>query len=437
MHSRRKYFNLGGLLTLIIAITPIVLWLIAMPMTWDSTKNIFENLGKLAGLAGMALFAWAVILSARFKIYNRMFHGLDNTYRAHHNIGLAAFMLLLIHPILITYRYFLSSPASAYEFLKPSPSSPFRALGSIALFLMILGIGVTLYINVKYEKFILVQRALGLVLFIGAVHAVFVGNSDLGVYGMGILSLQAYFALLIGIAAIIYVYRSIFHGNFSKFYNYKIESIKQMGDVYELELSTDEQPMPYKPGQFAFIKLDTNGLLSQSHPFSMSSKPGSNKLSFGIKNLGDYTLALGDAQKGSLVKVDGPYGTFSNIIVNNPRQIWVAGGIGITPFLAMAKSIGDSQKIDLYYSAKSLKEAVYLDELRSIASKNSNFKVIPFLEDRDGFITADIIFKNSPDLQDANFMICGPATMMMALRMQIKSKGIANKNINTEEFNFS
>ena len=437
MHSRRKYFNAGGYLTLAIALTPVVLWLIAMPMPWDTAKNIVENFGKLAGLAGMALFAWAVILSARFKIYNRMFHGLDNTYRAHHNIGLAAFILLLIHPVLITFRYFLSSPTSAYEFLKPSLASPFRALGSIALFLMVLSILVTLYVNVKYEIFILVQRALGLVLFIGAVHAVFVGNSDLGPTSIGILSLQVYFVVLIGAAAAVYIYRSIFHKNFSKFYNYKVENIKKMGDIYDLELVTSEAPMQYKPGQFAFIKVDTTGLLSQSHPFSMSSRPGTNKISFGIKNLGDYTLALGDIKTGSTIKVDGPYGTFSNTIVDKPRQIWIAGGIGITPFLSMASALESGQQVDLYYSTKSSEEAVYIKELQDISSKNKNLKLIQFVQNKSGYLTADAIFKLSKDIDEANFMICGPPAMMSSLRKQLRARGIENKNINTEEFNFS
>ncbi len=210
-----------------------------------------------------------------------------------------------------------------------------------------------------------------------------------------------------------------------------------MGDTYELELITDESPMQYRPGQFAFIKAEVKGLLSQSHPFSMSSKPGTNKLSFGIKNLGDYTLELGKIAKGTIIKVDGAYGTFSNTIVDKPRQIWVAGGIGITPFLAMAKALGSDQQVDLYYSAKTAKEAVYMEELKSLASKNRNLKIIPFLEDKSGFLTADAIFKNSTDANDANFMICGPLAMMHALRAQLHSKGIKNKDINTEEFNLS
>jgi predicted ferric reductase len=89
-----------------------------------------------------------------------MFHGLDNTYRAHHNIGSMAFILLLLHPLFLTIRYFLISPNSAFEFLKPNILSPFRALGSIALFGMVVAMFVTLYLKVEYKKFILAQRVL-------------------------------------------------------------------------------------------------------------------------------------------------------------------------------------------------------------------------------------------------------------------------------------
>ena len=437
MNSRRKYFNLGGAITILIAITPVLLWLIAMPLDWDGAQNIFQSLGKLAGLAGMALFAWAVILSARFKIYNRMFHGLDNTYRAHHNIGSLAFILLLLHPLFLTIRYFLISPNSAFEFLKPNLLSPFRALGSIALFAMVLAIIITLYVKVSYKLFILAQRTLGLILFLGAIHAVFVGGSSLGFNSNGILSLQIYFGILIAIALIVYVYRSIFHGNFAKFYDYKLDDIRKSGSIYEIVLSPIGDKLNFVPGQYAFIKQDSKGLLGESHPFSMSSSPNDNKLRFGIKALGDFTSALESAEIGSVFKIDGPYGTFSNKVVKNPRQIWIAGGIGVTPFVSMSSSLDDSQTVDLYYALKSKKEAFYLEALESIASNNKNFKLIPFFEDKDGFLTAETIFDRSDNLDNASFMICGPPPMMTSLKKQLKKQGVQTKLINTEEFNLT
>lgn len=431
---RNRYTNLGWFITILIAITPVALWLLAAPVPWNTTKNVFENLGKLAGLAGMALFAWNVILSARLKIYNKLFMGLDNTYRAHHIIGSSAFILLLMHPVFITYRYFLSSPISAFEFVKPGLESPFKTLGTLTLVGMILAMVITLYLNVKYERFVLAQRVLGLLLFIGGIHAVFVGGTDLR---GGVGSLSIYFFVLILVSAMVYVYRSIMHGNFSKYYNYTVSEVIHMGDVYELVLTTNDAPMKYLPGQFAFIKFEADGILGQTHPFSMSSDPSGKTLRFGIKTLGDYTELLAKVEKGQRVKVDGPYGTFSNKIVKNHRQVWIAGGIGITPFMAMARSLDDSQKVDLYYSTKTAKEAVYLDELKSIASKKPNLRIIPFDAEKQGFMTIDYVFKNSEKLDDANFMICGPGGMMKAMRAQLKANGVSKKNINTEEFNLA
>ena len=429
---RNRYANTGWIVSVIVALVPIVLWQLAAPYEWKGAKNIFENIGRLAGLAGMALFAWNVILSARLKIYNKLFLGLDNTYRAHHLLGQVSLILLLIHPVMITYRYFLSSPISAYEFIKPSLASPFRALGTFALFLMITTMAVTLYVNVKYHYFILAQRALGLILFLGGIHAFFVGASDLG--SNGVVGLRLYFGLLLLMAATVYIYRSIFHGNFSKYFDYEISAIKSLGDIFEIELKPVSSALKYLPGQFAFVKLEAEGVLGETHPFSMSSSPKSDTLSFGIKKLGDYTSLLSQVKPGQKVKIDGPYGSFSNHIVNNKRQVWIAGGIGVTPFMAMARSIDNSQQVDMYYSVKEKSEAVYLNELIEIAKKNSNLKVFPFYSDTQGLLSVDFIQKNSKNLDDANYMICGPGSMMKALRKQLKDLGIAKQNINTEDF---
>ena len=433
---RNRYTNLGWLITILVAIIPVALWLAAMPSQWNTPKLIFDNIGRLAGLAGMSLFAWNVILSARLKIYNKLFMGLDNTYRAHHIIGSLAYILLLIHPVAIAYRYFLSSPMAAFEFLKPSFASPFSALGSITLFSMSALMLVTLYMNVKYERFVLAQRLLGLLLFFGAIHAIFVGSSDLGI-NSGLLALQAYIFGLIILAGVVYVYRSIFHGNFSKYYQYSLASVTSFGDIYELKLTPIGKPMAYLPGQFAFIKAEADGVLGQSHPFSMSgasTDTGEPAIKFGIKSLGDYTKLMAEAKVGLKIKVDGPYGTFSNKVILNRRQIWVAGGIGITPFVAMAEALDDSQRVDLYYSTKTAQEAAYLPKLKQIARFKTNLTIIPFTANTNGFLTADYIFKTSSDLTGAIFMICGPQLMMTNLKEQLKAMGVINKNINTEEF---
>jgi predicted ferric reductase len=427
---RNRFTNLGWTVTIAVAIVPVLLWLLTQPTQWDTAKLIVENLGKLAGLAGLALFAWSVILSARLKIFGRLFMGLDNMYRAHHIIGCLAIILLLIHPMLLTERYLLSSPISAYEFLKPSFESPYRFLGEFTLTIFVALMIIVLYVKISQRRLITIMRLMGVLVFLGGIHAIFVGGSDVNALPL----LQIYILSLLFVAAVVYLYRSIFHKSFAKFYNFSVSAIQHKGDIIELHMSPKDKMIDYLPGQFAFIKLEASGLLGESHPFTISQSPGTNQLRFSIKQLGDYTNALSEVKKGQSVKIDAPYGSFSNKVVTAKRQIWVAGGIGITPFLAMAGALESGQQIDLYYSLKTKAEAVYLDELQTAAAAHSNLRLLPHFSDQSGFLTADTIYAQSKSLDNAVFMVCGPPPMMKALRAQLRSRGVANKHIHTEEF---
>ncbi len=427
---RNRFTNLGWLVTILIAIVPILLWLSTQQTDWSTTKLIVENLGKLAGLAGLSLFCWSVILSARLKIFDKLFMGLDNMYRAHHLIACVSLMLLLIHPMLLTTRYLLSSPASAYEFLKPSIAAPYRFLGSLTLAGFMVLMSAVLYLNLRQDRFVLIMRLLGLLVFLGGLHAIFVGGSDIN----GLIWLQIYIVGLLTIAAIVYIYRSLFHGSFSRYYDYKISSIKPLGEIIELHLSPIGKAVQHLPGQFAFVKFEHKGVLGESHPFTISSSSSAKQLRFSIKQLGDYTGELAKLEVGQLAKIDAPYGTFSNKVVKNNRQVWVAGGIGVTPFLSMAESLEDDQQIDMYYSVKDKNEAVYLSTLQNIATKNNNFNLVLVDTQKHGYLTADKIFAQSKDLDSAAFMICGPPAMMKSLIEQLLQKGVARKHIHTEEF---
>lgn len=308
---RNRFTNLGWLITILIAIIPILIWLFTQPIDWSSTKHILENLGKLAGLAGISLFAWNVILSARLKIYDKLFLGLDNTYRAHHIIGCITIILLMIHPMLLTARYLVVSPIAAYEFIKPNLGSPYKILGTLTLSIMMLIMFLVLFINVRYKRFILLQRILGALLFLGGIHALFVGGSDIN----SLLGLQIYIIGLILTAAGVYIYRSIIHKNFHKFHSYQIDLVTPKDDVTEICMSSTDDPIKQLPGQFVFVKFDLQGVLGESHPYTISAPPQAGKLRFSIKNLGDYTAAVPKLQAGTTAQIDGPYGTFSNQII--------------------------------------------------------------------------------------------------------------------------
>lgn len=104
-------------------------------------------------------------------------------------------------------------------------------------------------------------------------------------------------------------------------------------------------------GQFAFVNFDDP---EDAHPFTISSAwADDGLLTFTIKGLGDYTRALATSLVGQGVVVEGPYGRF-NFLGDHRLQIWIGGGVGITPFIARLNGLaheGHSERIDLFYYA--------------------------------------------------------------------------------------
>ncbi len=155
--------------------------------------------------------------------------------------------------------------------------------------------------------------------------------------------------------------------------------------------------------------------------------------------VGDYTRALRGLEAGAEAVVEGPYGPFSYRSVPNPRQIWMAGGIGVTPFLSMARSLDDRDgpSVDFYYCVEREEEAHFVGELRAIASSREDFRVVLVPRDRDGFLTAERLAKEHGDLLSADVLICGPPAMIDNLRSQLRARGVSGERIHAEEFGFA
>jgi len=114
----------------------------------------------------------------------------------------------------------------------------------------------------------------------------------------------------------------------------------------------------YRPGQFAFLRFDLPGL-KQAHPFTVSSAPQADgKLRFSIKASGEWTSALSRTLSvGTTAFVEGPYGHFT-LPKHVEPTVWIAGGIGITPFLAWAEALApDASPVHLFYYVRTKAEA--------------------------------------------------------------------------------
>lgn len=434
--SLRK--NLDFILITVLAVIPLFLWYFMMPIIdrFSSSGAIFRSLGQITGLLGMALLSINFILAARFKFLDRWFNGLNRIYIKHHIIGAIAFCLLLFHPVFLIIQYLLISLRASFNFILSFQNWPVT-LGEVALLVFLVLMVITFYLNFKYQNWKSTHQYLGIVLFLGGWHMLFV-PSDISNNAI----LKYYMLFLTGIGAFSYFYRTIF-GIYKKGeYKYKLEKIiKANNNVAELVFSPLAQKIKFLPGQFVFLRFENKEIFSESHPFSITSSSDNDNLSLGIKALGDYTSMVYLLKPGAVCRIEGPFGAFSFLKASSKRQIWIAGGIGVTPFLSMARQINFDKnnrnyEIDLFYSVKDSKEAAFAEEFMKTSEQNANFKFHQYFSGENGRISANFILKNSDNIHNAEIFLCGSSNFMRSLREQFIKLDFNNNKIYSEEFSF-
>lgn len=450
----------GPLLLAILCLVPVALWTAALPLDtrFVDGPRATASIAVMFGLAGFTSYALNLVLGARIKIVSRWFGGLDGMYTAHRGNGRVAFILLVTHGIVMIASRALVSGSEVARLFDPTGSWA-SFLGVVALVLMSLCIGATLYARLGHETFVYVQRALGVVFLIATAH-VFLTPGTKAVYE----PLDLYLAGVAASGVAAFSYRSIFGNVLVRRHSYEVVKINPLDPhVVELTMSpASGRPLKFTPGQFvyvtfysdlfnaqfhpfsiipegssALVSVRPGDIRNQFHPFSITSGTGERDLRISVKAVGDYTTAMRRLDEGAGARVEGPYGTFSFLNLANRRQVWIAGGIGITPFLSMARSLPQSgYEIDLFFGAKSLESSYFLDELLEISDRNPSLRVIPFPEDKLGHLSADYIDGTTKDLLAKDILLCGPPVMIEVLRGQFLERGIEARRIHFERFGF-
>ena len=156
----------------------------------------------------------------------------------------------------------------------------------------------------------------------------------------------------------------------------------------------------------------------QFHPFSLTCAEGETTLTIGIKALGDFTETLKLIKSRVPVLVEGAFGRFSYKFYPYKKQVWIAGGIGVTPFVSLAKSLDIHKEfiIDFYYSVKNIEEAVYRDLFQNISRDNPHFRFHLRLSKDKGRLTAEEIINEVKDLSEREIFICGPTVLMVSMK---------------------
>ncbi len=427
---------------LVICALPVIRWFMLEPMVdrFGSPVSTLLSLGQISGIVGLTLFAFNLLLTTRIKLFEDLFGGLNRVFIAHHIIGTFAFVALLMHPLMLALRLAPSSLHDAGLLFVPRTDNLPVALGIVAL-AGLTGLMVsTFFVKLTYRTWLLSHKFLGGVFFLAGLHALLTPN-DLSADPW----LRFYLVGFSALGLVSYVYRTMFPGIFVKRYAYTVSIAKQLNDsTVEVSLIPKQRAIRYDAGQFVFVSFRAEGLSKEWHPFTVSSAPSETGLAVTVKSLGSYTNMLSrflPSMKGIEVLVEGAYGRFTFNRMNRQTQVWIAGGIGITPFLAMAKNLSAMPEydVDLYYAVAKESELVDVDALKLVESRvpGKSFRLIPYVADKQGLLTAQKIAETSGNLDQKDILLCGPPPMMTAIKKQLSQLGVHPRNIHSEEFRMS
>lgn len=206
--------------------------------------------------------------------------------------------------------------------------------------------------------------------------------------------------------------------------------------------------LTFKPGQYGGFTLinpsetDAGGITRR---FSLLGTPDDNHIKIAMRMQNSaYKRVLNSLPIGSEVKFAGPTGNFILHEDKSIPAVFIAGGIGITPFYCMIKDATQqqsSQPLFLFYGNPSPNDSAFLGELTEMQKENSHFKLIATMDKLDptwqgetGFISHTMIKKYISDLNAPIYYICGGPAMVTALQELLVEMGIDEERIKVEDF---
>lgn len=321
------------------------------------------TVGKNFALVAFTIMAMQFVLAARLRWIERPF-GFDVMFRFHKMMAVVAFALILSHPVLLA----LGGNGWGVVF---DPAVKWHIWpGRIALMLLWIHVWLAIFrlaIRMEYQAWRVAHNvAAALVFPLAFVHS-FTSGGDMRLDALKVVWIALFAA---GMAA--YAWHRLVRPLLLKREAYTVTDVRQeTKDVWTVTLKPPAgvKPFGYLPGQFQFLTFRRDPILPvEEHHWTISSSPTEPGIvSSTIKESGDFTATIGKTKPGDTALVLAPFGRFSYLLHPDERDfVFIAAGIGITPFMSMLRHMRDTQSdvsVLLLYGNRCEQDIVFRDEL--------------------------------------------------------------------------
>jgi predicted ferric reductase len=419
-----------------------VLWLLARP----EGEPLRSYIGQFFGAESILLLSIGLVLISMLPWIEEWFDGIDRAAIWHRRVAIAGLVLLAPHVLMA------SNPEGT------ALGGPLGAIGAIGLTVLALWAILPRWRSVApppirdliprardapalreirrlfggYDRWRALHRTTGVFVAAGFLHGALDGTP----FHHSPVLRWSYVAVG-AVGVVFYVYRELLARFFVSLHDYEVESVHEVHDgLVEIVLRPIGRKMKFVPGQFAMVYLEAKDGWHR-HPFTISSAPREDVLRVTVKALGDYTSRMHELlEPGMPAVVGGPHGRFTHW-KGTDRQLWIAGGVGVAPFLSWLRALDGRlpHRVDFFYTASG--EAAFAEEIRAIASRHERLHAHVIDTSVDGRLTAERVLRVvNGDPRRLSVFMCGPQAMLRSLQSDLLLAGVASRHIYREYFDW-
>ena len=391
----------------------------------------------VSGLWSIGLMSLTMVLALRLPLLEGPLGGMDQVYRLHKWAGIGAALAAIAHwgakegSDILKALWGRAGRPPREELLAwfTDLRSPAKDIGEWAFYLLLAMVALTLLTRLlAYRPWRVLHRAMPLIYLALALHSVVLLPASLWAAPLGWLM-----GGLIALGSLAALWSLAGWVGLRRTHNGHIHSVRVLGsggvhEPIEVICALPSSWPGHRSGQFAFVRFDRS---EGMHPFTIASAPdslghgphGEALLRLVIKPLGDYTRTLGQRlQVGQSVAIEGPYGRFDGQGSGRRQQVWVAAGVGLTPFLALlearqpsgAAAAADAHPAYLHYCTRHAASDPLLPRLRSLCATAQPAVQLQVYDDAQGQrLTPQALAAQHPGPIDLWF--CGPQGLGDAL----------------------
>lgn len=408
----------------VLAIVSAALTLSEIPrQTWFTTAALSMS----AGVAATVLMGAAALLGGRIRFIESAFGGLDRVYLAHKWLGIWALGFASVH-----FAFKAGLPAWQTQAIISLPAPYVRLTRQLSLLALMLIIILALNRKIPYHVWRWWHKLSGPLFLIVIAHWLSF-KSPIRIDSPAGIWLAAFSAA--GVLGA--TYKLLLYPLLSRHAEYRIISTSRNSSGLHLVLAPVKHPISFEPGQFAFLSMQEDGL-REPHPFTIARGPDEQgRVDFVIRDLGDYTHRLrANAAEGMHANVYAPFGRFARP-ADSAREIWIAGGVGISPFIAWLDDQSNAcENVTLFYFFTPGREFPSTEHL-SERAKQRGVELQPI---SSGPASTDFTRRFAELAMDdpghVRIAFCGPRGLLAHVQKLMREYGIPAANIRYEYFDF-